>query len=165
MASGGTVEDLEKNLGSSTDSEKKQALKDQISYRKLVLQQTHFESKIFNAGATVEGRYQLYSIDKLKDNLKQVIEFNQQAAGQRAQEIQNPEIRPEVERRTKIDTVKKVMKEVPRDKVTTTKEASSKKQNHKLVGKYIKHKCNHSWLNAKVVRLIGTEVVMTVILR
>ena len=37
----GTVEDLEKNLGSLTDSEKKQALKDQISYRKLVLQQTH----------------------------------------------------------------------------------------------------------------------------
>ena len=50
------------------------------------------------------------------------------------------------------------MKEVPRDKVSTTKQASSKKQNHKLVGKYIKHKCNHSWLNAKVVRSIGTEV-------
>ena len=50
------------------------------------------------------------------------------------------------------------MKEVPRDKVSTTKEASSKKQNRKLVGKYIKHKCNHSWLNAKVIRLIGTEV-------
>ena len=75
---------------SLTDAEKKQALKDQTNYRKLVLQQTHPDPKIFNTGTTVEGRYQQQSVIKLSENLKEVIEFNQQAASDRANEIQNP---------------------------------------------------------------------------
>ena len=117
-----TAGDVDEHMVSLTDAKRKQALKDQINYRKLVLQQTHPDPKIFNAGTTVEGRYQQYSVIKLSENLKEIIQFNQQAASDRANEIQNPEIRPEEERRRRMNEVKKDMKESPKAKVHDKKQ-------------------------------------------
>ena len=69
------------------------------NYRKLVLKQIHPDPKISSAGNTAEGHYWQCSIIKVKENLKEVTEFNQETASDMANEVQNPEIRPEKERR------------------------------------------------------------------
>ena len=131
-----SVEDIETNLQSIPNSLKKQALKDQIHFRKVVLQQSHPDPKIFNLGTSVEGKYTAFDVDQLKKNLQHIIDFNQQDSAERALELEKTVLRSQEERRSMIE---KANREMSNDKQSTAKEqkgnASKRGKVPKLLGK------------------------------
>lgn len=121
------------------------ALKLQLDFRKVVLDQRVPDKKLLQMGTTVDKKRRPFTVSELQDNLAKIMMFSAQTPEARADEIMEVIVRPEQERRDILNQAKEVLKEKT---ATDTAEHSSleprakkpKKKVAKLFGKRIKHK-------------------------
>lgn len=89
-------------------------------------------------GTSVEGKCKAFDVDQLKENLQQIIEFNQQDSAKRALELEKTVLRSQEERRSMIEKAKR---EMTIEKQSTAKEqkgnAGKRRKVPKLLGKAI----------------------------
>ena len=133
------------NLEKLNNKEKLLALKSQINFRKVVVEQVIPDKKLLQLRSTVDKKRKEFTVTELMDNSEKVIEFSIKTAEERAAEVHwEVSIRPAEERQKQlIDATNAI-----RDKAEAARQSQQKaaekpekpKKKQTLYGKRIKHK-------------------------